>query len=324
MPIQKKAAFLSLFVSVFVLVFKAYAYYQTKSLAIMSDALESVVNVVTGVLAMVVVRIALMPADDEHPYGHGKVEHFSAAFEGGLIFFAALAIIYESISKMISPVPPINLVQGIFYSAIASLINLAVGLFILNIGRKHNSEALKANGKHLLSDVITTVGIIIGLGLVLITGLGILDPIIGALVGVWLSYEAFKIIRENFGALLDRKDPELIKRILAAIKKNKKPEIIDVHNLRMIRSGSFHHIDAHIVVPEFMSLTDVEILTHEFERKVVKEYAFDGEFAFHLDPCKKHYCSICEVDYCKIRKRPFVEARPLTEKGLISNPRHTD
>lgn len=324
MTVQKKAAYLSLVVSFFVFGLKAYAYFQTKSLAIMSDALESIINVVTAIVALAVIRVAMAPADEEHPYGHGKVEHFSAAFEGGLILFAALLIIYESVTKLFLPEPPANLAVGIFYSALATFINLAAGLYVLNVGRKNNSEALKANGKHLLSDVFTTVAIMVGLGLVMLTGFYILDPIVGILAGCWLSFEAYKIIRENFSALLDTREPETVKQILTAINKVKKPAIIDVHNLRMIRSGGFHHIDAHVVVPEYWNLNKVDDLTHDFENKVVKEYPFDGEFAFHLDPCKKQYCSICQMDDCPVRKKPFIAIRPLTEEGIISGPRHTD
>lgn len=324
MSVQKKAAYLSLVVSFFVFSLKAFAYLQTRSLAIMSDALESVVNVVTAVVALAVIRVALAPADDDHPYGHGKIEHFSASFEGGLILFAALLIIYESGKKLIYPEPITNLAVGIFYSALATLINLGAGLYVLNVGKKNNSEALKASGKHLLSDVFTTVAIMIGLGLVMITGFHVLDPIVGVIAGCWLSFEAYKIIRENFSALLDRKEPEVVKQILQAIEKAKKPALIDVHNLRMIRSGGFHHIDAHVVVPEFWNLNQVDELTHEFENKVVKSYSYDGEFAFHIDPCKRQYCSICEMAECPVRKKPFVAIRPLTDEGITSGPRHTD
>lgn len=326
MVAQKKinASYLSLAVSFLVFGLKAFAYFQTKSLAIMSDALESIVNVVTAIVALFVIRYATAPADDDHPYGHGKVEHFSASFEGGLILFAALMIIYESVKKIIDPVAPQNLAVGIFYSALATVLNLVVGIYLLNFGKRHNSEALKASGKHLLSDVMTTVVIVIGLGLVMLTGYTILDPIVGVLAGIWLTYEAYKIIHENINVLMDSKEPELVKQILLAIQKSKEPEIIDIHNLRMIRSGGFHHIDAHIVVPEYLSLNEVEALTHTFEKKVVKQYTFDGEFAFHLDPCKKQYCSICEMKQCPIRKNAFVAIRPLTEESLTTGPCHTD
>ena len=154
-----QAAWISLLVSGLVLFLKTKAYYQTHSVAVLSDALETVVNVVTAVMALYAVKMAAEPADENHPYGHGKMEYFSAAFEGGLIFFAALAILFQAIKSFFVPVDIQNIYEGVKYLAIATALNLAVGLYLLWVGKKEKSEALRASGKHVLADVVTTLGI---------------------------------------------------------------------------------------------------------------------------------------------------------------------
>lgn len=324
MSTTQRAARLSLVISFIVLTLKFIAYFQTSSAAILSDAIETITNVVTAVVAVVVLKYALAPADEEHPYGHGKLEYFSAAFEGGIILFAALAIIFESIRSLILGNEIQNLNTGLFYILIASFVNAAAGLYIRSIGRKQNSEALKASGAHLLADVKTTAGIIVGLLLYKLTGLKWIDPLIGVLVGFWLAYESVQIIKNNVGGLLDQTDLTSVGHLSEKIEKHLTPEIIDIHNLRIIRSGSFHHIDAHLVVPQFLEIHLVHELIHQFEKQVVLDYKFDGEFAFHTDPCYQKFCSICEVKDCPLRLSAFTGRRKMNERHLISPPKYTE
>lgn len=324
MSTTQQAARLSLIISFFVLALKFVAYFQTSSAAILSDAIETIVNVVTAVVAVVVLKYALAPADEEHPYGHGKLEYFSAAFEGGIILFAALAIVFESIRSLILGNEIQNLNTGLFYILMASLINAAVGLYIRSIGIKQNSEALKASGAHLLADVKTTAGIIVGLLLYKLTGLKWIDPLIGVLVGFWLAYESVQIIKNNVGGLLDQTDLTSVGHLAEKIEKHLTPEIIDIHNLRIIRSGSFHHIDAHLVVPQFLEIHLVHELIHQFEKQVVLDYKFDGEFAFHTDPCYQKFCSVCEISNCPLRISEFKSRRKMNGRHLISAAQYTE
>ncbi len=317
---RQTAALISVGVSIVVLVWKFKAYYATNSSAVLSDALETVANVITSCAALFAVKVAAAPADENHPYGHGKAEHFSAAFEGGLVFFAGITIIFTSFQHFFSGSQLENIRTGIEYSLIATCFNLFTGFHLLRVGKNENSAALKASGKHLLSDVITTVGVIAGLGLIYFTGQIWIDPALSLMLGSWLIFDAYKIMRINSGALMDEADEHLIEQLACAIDSHKVPGVIDIHNLRMIRSGNFHHIDAHMVVPEFWTIDKVHAMSRDFEKAVVHTYEFDGEFAFHMDPCKQNYCTFCQVEPCVIRKNKFAGLRKMTRSHLKAGP----
>lgn len=319
-----KVAFGTLIVSLIVLLLKAKAYYVTLSLAVMSDALETVINVVTAIVALVAVKVAAEPADEDHPYGHGKLEYFSASFEGGLIFFAALAILYQAVKSFFQPLEFTDILSGNIYLIAATAINLMVGLYLIRHGQKENSEALKASGKHIMSDVATSVGVLVGLGLVKWTGLAWVDSAIAFAVGLYLMYEAFQILKTTSGALMDAIDPEIITMLANSLNQHREDEIIDIHNLRMIRSGSFHHIDAHVVVPSYMNVETIHEVTHEFELRVVKDYKYDGEIAFHIDPCMQAYCLQCHMKDCSIRKAEFSQEKKFDQTNLIKGPQYTN
>lgn len=321
---RTRAAWISAIASLLIFLLKIGAYKLTNSAAVLSDALESIVNVVASIVALFVIRFATQPADEEHPYGHGKAEYFSAAFEGGLIFFAALMIIAESLKALVSHAPPQKLEVGISIIGVAAFLNLILGIFLKRVGKNHHSEALQASGAHVISDVTTTVGVMVGLGLVIWTRIEWLDPAIAILVGLHLAFSGFGIVRQSWGGLLDESDEEALANLADSIGRNRRPGIIDIHHLRVIRSGSFHHVDAHLVVPEYWDVAFVHNVTNEFEQQVVKDYTFDGEIAFHLDPCKKSYCQICDVMDCPIRMVPFESLRPLTVKSLTSGPVKTN
>lgn len=318
------AAYVSLVVSVIVLILKIKAYYVTNSAAVLSDALETVVNVVTAVVALFAVKLAAEPADSNHPYGHGKMEYFSAAFEGGLIFFAALAILYNGVLALLQSHEIQNFAEGFYYSLAATAINLATGLYLVYVGKKTRSEALKASGKHVLSDVVTTLGVFISLALVYYFKDPRIDAVISLFFGLILAFESYKIVRKNSGALLDEADDNLLEKLSAALEKQRTPEIIDIHHLRMIRSGNFHHIDAHMVVPEFYDIKTVHEISNDFERAVVKEYEFDGEFAFHTDPCQRSYCAVCRVEPCPVRQLPFKHLKPWTTQHIVAGPQYSE
>jgi cation diffusion facilitator family transporter len=264
------------------------------------------------------------PADENHPYGHGKAESFSSTFEGGLIFFAAVMIISEAIKALVHSEPANKLEIGLVFVGASAVLNLILGLYLKRTGTKHQSEALRASGVHVISDVVTTVGVMIGLVLVLLTGWQWLDPVIAIVVGLQLAYSGYKIMRESLGVLMDEQDEEVLENLARSLQKNRRPGIIDIHELRTIRSGRFHHVDTHLVVPEFWDISRVHALGNAFEADVVRDYEFDGELAFHMDPCKKSFCSVCALAECPIRRFPFEQERPFTVKSLTGRPQPTN
>jgi cation diffusion facilitator family transporter len=316
----KWASRLSVFVSFFVLGFKSLAYYQTNSQAVLSDALESIVNVTASLVALWLIHYSIAPADEDHPYGHGKVEYLSAAFEGGLVCFAGIMIIAEAIQALMRGQSLANFEAGFIYSIIASLFNLALGLYLRNIGKKHHSAALTSSGTHVLSDLWTTAGSLLGLGFVWATGLTWVDAAVAILMALYLLVTGYKVVRSAFGGLIDEHDEESLDRLAGVLEKNRISGIIDIHQTRMIRAGRFHHIDAHVVVPEFWDVSEAHHQTTMFERKVVTEYHLEGEIAFHLDPCLKAYCHQCNFEPCPIRSAAFEKRHPITAKSLTQKP----
>jgi cation diffusion facilitator family transporter len=314
------SAWISLFVSIFITGLKFYAFSITHSQAVFSDALESIVNVLTAIVALIVMKFVAEPADERHPYGHGKLEYFSSAFEGGMIAFAALAIAYEAIRSLIQGPTLKEVEMGMLVVVSAAFLNFLLGMHLKVVGRKYNSLALQASSAHVMSDVITTIGVLIGLMLVKVTGWSWLDPVVALLVAAQLIYSGYLIVRQSAGGLIDEIDLSSLGKLVEAINKNRKVGLIDFHNVRIIRSGKFHHVDAHIVVPDFWETKKVHDECHEFEKKVVELYPFDGEFAFHVDPCQQHYCSICDLADCPIRLRPFSNCRIATVDSVIKGP----
>lgn len=322
--IRNRAAWISAIASIFIFLLKVYAYRITGSTAVLSDALESIVNVIAAAVALYVVRLSAEPADENHPYGHGKAESFSSTFEGGLIFFAAVMIIAEGIRALLYPEPARQLEIGLIFVGAGAFLNLLLGLYLRRTGTQHQSEALRASGTHVLSDVVTTAGVMVGLALVILTGWIWLDPVIAILVGLQLAYSSYKIIRESLGVLMDEQSEDVLENLTRALQKNRRPGIIDVHELRIIRAGRFHHIDAHLVVPEYWDILRVHALGNAFEADVVRDYEFDGELAFHVDPCKKSFCSVCAVPDCPVRRAPLQQERTFTVKSLTGRPQPTN
>jgi cation diffusion facilitator family transporter len=316
---KTKIARINIAVSFVVLALKFAGYYVSGSTAIFGDALETLVNVLTAFTALMVIYFVAKPADENHPYGHGKLEFFSAAFEGGLVFFAGISIFIESVRAFKSNQPVVEIELGMVFIFIASLVNLLMALALRKVGDKQKSVTLVASSIHLMSDVYTTVGVLVGLLLVRFTQLMWIDAIISAFVALHLLVESYKIVRKSISGLTDEMDQESLDELAIAIKKNVNPGIINIHNLRSIRSGNFHHIDAHLIVPEFWDVAKVHKATHDFEKRVVADYPYDGEFAFHLDPCGRKYCEACDVSDCPIRESPFLKRFSFASNHMIKS-----
>lgn len=307
-----RAGFISLAVSMVLLAAKYQAYRLTGSTAILSDALESIVNVVAAVFAIGALIFAGRPADRNHPYGHGKMEFMSAAFEGGLIAFAALVIVYEVVVSLIHGVELRALDLGLTIVLGAGLVNLALGYYLVRAGRRYDSLTLLADGRHVLADFYTSAGVVVGLLLVRLTGFVWLDPVVAAVVALNLMWTGVRLIRQASAGLLDEEDPALLHRLLQVLQPHLGQGVIRVHHLRAIRAGRFHHVDAHLVVPEFWSVDRSHELAEDLGERVMKELGAEGEMTLHTDPCHRIYCRMCDLDDCPVRREPFTGRPRLT------------
>lgn len=309
---------ISIIVGSLILALKFWAYQLTGSAALKSDALESIVNVVSAVFTFGAIVFAERPADESHPYGHGKIEYFSAAFEGGLISLAAILILYEAVRTFISGHPVTHLDTGMILNLSAGLMNGILGFWLIRFGRRKHSKAIEADGHHVVSDFYTTLGLIVGLLIIRLTGYFWLDPVLAALIGLLLIRTGFKLVRESSAALLDKEDPKLISRLIEGMNHHRPKDVIDVHALRTLRSGRHTHIDIHVAVPEFYSLEQAHDVVKIFGNDVMKDLELEGEFHTHIDPCKKLYCEYCEVSPCGIRRAACQRSETLTLEKSIS------
>lgn len=304
-----RAGIVSLLVGALLLGVKYFAYLETHSAAILSDALESIINVVAAVFLLGGIVFAGRPADAGHPYGHGKIEYFSAVFEGGLIAFAAVAIGWYAVEDLVRG-PEVGAVElGLALTVGAGLANAALGWYLVRVGRRARSIALVADGQHVLSDFWTSAGVVVGLALVRLTGFAWLDPVTALVVAANLARTGVGLVREAAGGLLDEEDTALLGRLVAAFDANRRPGIIRVHRLRAIRAGRFAHVDAHVIVPEYWSVQQAHDEIDAFERRVLAACEVEGEMVFHTDPCWRALCRMCEMPDCPVREAPF-EGRP--------------
>ena len=315
---RTRVAVLSIVAGCFILGLKYYAYHVSQSTALKSDAIENVVNVVAAVFALGAIIFAGKPADREHPYGHGKIEHFSAVFEGGMISLAAVLIIYEAVRAVVERVPLQNLSRGLAINFTAGVLNGLLGLYLIHKGKQQNSHALIADGHHVLSDFYVTLGLGGGLLLVQFTGLRWLDPFLAVMVGAILAWTGFKLVRESSAALLDAEDPGLIEHLVAVINRIRPVDVLAIHELRTLRSGRYTHVDIHVVIPEFYSIAQGHELAERFNGAVVKDAAIEGELHTHVDPCHRDYCAQCAVSPCPIRQAPKTEEHPITLEQALS------
>jgi len=297
----RKAARIAFFFSLLLLLVKFSAYFLTDSKAILSDAIESIINVVTGAFLMVSIVISTTPVDADHPYGHGKIEAFSSGLEGGLIILAAFMILVEAVPGFFAPAPPRNLGYGILLLLGSGGGNCLVGLYLLRSGKKYKSEALAADGHHLLTDFYTSGGVVVGLTLVRLTGLTWLDPLTACLVAVNILVPGIRLVRRAVRNLMNEADPEFLGRVVEALNRLKQPGWLHPHKLRGIRSGRYHHIDLHISLPRHWTLDRVHQVEQEISDTLLAEIGEEGDVMVHVDPCEDTYCPCCGLEPCPDR-----------------------
>ncbi len=302
--------FVALIAGFLILLLKLAAYYISNSMALKSDALESLVNLLAGSFASFAVLYARKPADRGHPYGHGKIEYVSSFFEGGLITLAAVLISYEAIENLIRGIELKRLGLGLLINFAAGTMNGILGMWLVHMGKKKRSAAIEADGHHLLSDFVTTLGVAGGLLAVHFTGISWLDPAIALVFGLWLGYAGGRVLLRSIMSLMDTENPELLKRLVSAMNSVDDSNVLAVHALRTMHLGDYTHVDIHIVLPEVYDIGRANEIVHAFEHSVLSEAGMRGEFHSHVDPCKRQYCSHCSIEQCPIRQYPCTEKRP--------------
>jgi cation diffusion facilitator family transporter len=280
----KKFIYLSIFAAVMTISLKGTAYWMTGSVGLLSDALESCVNLLAALIALVVLTIAEKPADDEHAYGHTKAEYFSSAIEGGLIIVAACSIVWSAYPRLLDPQPLENLSVGLLISLAASLINLVVAFVLLREGKKSNSITLTADGKHLMTDVWTSVGVLLAIGMVKLTGWLILDPIIAMLVALNIVWTGYRLMHQSARGLIDTAIPGEERKQIEEIFDQYRQTGIEFHSLMTRQAGQRKFVSVHILVPGEWTVQKGHDLLEVIEARVRGHFPFPVTVFTHLEP----------------------------------------
>lgn len=297
----KKIISLSLIVGIVLMLAKFVAYFITASNAILTDALESIVNVVASAFAFYSIYLTALPKDHNHPYGHGKIEFFSVFLEGTLIILAGIFIVFKSAYNVLYPNNIRSLLSGVYIVAFTGFSNGLLGWYMVSHSKKLNSLTLNADGKHLLIDALTSFGLVIGLLAIYFTGYLWIDSFISFSLGFFIIYNGYHLIRKAVGGLMDESDEDIVKEVISHLNQNRKPEWIDVHNLRTQRYGSGIHIDCHLTLPYYFDLIKVHEEVSLLDKIISKKTTISTEFFIHADPCLPQCCHYCDMLNCPVR-----------------------
>ncbi len=298
--IQRNIALLS----VVLFLAKIFAWYLTGSVTVLTDALEGIVNMIAGFLGLFSITLAAMPRDTNHPYGHGKAEFLSSAVEGTLIVLSGFVIIFEAIQHLLVPHPLQKLDLGLLIVAAAGGVNFLAGKYAEKKGKKNNSMILESAGKHLQTDAWSTVAIIIGLLLIILTGNRYqwLDGAVALCFACIIMITGYKVLRRSISGIMDEMDVTLLKEVIALLQASRKPQWIDLHNLRVIQYGNLMHVDAHMTMPWYYTVNEADNEIQQLEKLIKSKFGSQVELFIHIDGCKDYQCRLCAMENCKVRK----------------------
>ncbi len=317
-----RAGAISVGIGFVILMAKFIAWFLTGATVLLADAVESIVNVIAAAMVTYSVAVAARPPDRDHPYGHGKAEPLSAAVEGALIVIAAMVIVVEAIRHIIIGPELQQLGTGIVVAGVAGLGNLGLGLYLIRVGRREGSEAIQADGAHILTDVVTTVGGIAALIAVQLTGIQLLDPLVALAVAANILVTGWRVVRRALGGLLDEADFAFLSEIARRLERERPPEWIEIHEMRARRAGAFHHIDLHLTVPRYHSISQAHQTGDALEQALLAFVGTGGGAVVHLDPCQPRHCSGCAMEDCPVRSEALedrfdFDVESLTKPGTI-------
>ena len=312
------------FLSVTLFAGKMIAWYLTHSVTVLTDALEGIVNMSTGFIGLYSIHLASMPRDTNHPYGHGKAEFLSSAVEGTLIIVAGVVIIYEAIHHLLVPHELERLDTGLIIVIVAGSINFLAGKFAEKKGEQNNSMVLVSAGKHLQTDAYSTVAIVAGLTLIILTQnkLPWLDSAVGLLFSVIIMITGYKVLRRSISGIMDEMDMGLLQKVIELLQDKRVAQWIDLHNLRVIHYGSMMHVDAHMTLPWYYTVAQADKEIHEFERLISSHFQHKVEVFIHIDGCTSDQCKLCAVESCPERKDPFRQQVEWTIQNVWADEKH--
>lgn len=302
---------------------KLTAYLVTKSNAILTDALEGLVNILGAAFGLFSLYYATLPRDENHPYGHGKIEFISSGFEGGLILVAGFSMVVKAGYSFFYPNSVTINFLGISLVVIAGILNSVMGWSMVKQGEKVNSIQLQSGGKHLLSDGYSTAGLIAGLGIVWLTGINALDNVLAIILGIVISVTGIKIIRKSIAGVMDEADPEQLIQVASVLENKRKAAWVDIHNFRIVRYGSRFHLDAHLTLPWYFSLKDSHDEVNELEAVLNDVFEKDVEASIHTEPCIPSSCEICSFSPCSHRQHDFVKRISWEGNHIYTDEHHS-
>lgn len=301
---------------------KLLAWWTTNSNAVLSDALESIVNIVAGSFTLFSLYLSAQPRDNNHPYGHGKVEFLSAGLEGGLIFLAGIGIMAKAAYNLFVPQPLEHLGWGMVWVGISGLVNYLLGSWISRQGTKSHSLALQASGQHLQTDGWTSAGLLLGLGLVWWTQFNWMDNLLALGFAAFILYSGYGLVRQAVAGIMDETDPQLVEAIVGNFEAHRLPQWIDIHNLRLIKYGPTLHLDCHMTLPWYFNARQTHTAIRALEDLGAKTHPQPLEFFVHVDPCQPVSCPHCLVMDCPERTAAFVAKVPWTVDNVMKNLNH--
>ncbi len=302
---------------------KLLAWHFTNSDAVFSDAMESIVNIIAAFMGLYSLYLAAKPKDVDHPYGHGKVEFVTSGVEGALIIFAGIIIIIQAVDSLLHDNIPKQLDWGIWIVAATAAINYLMGHISYKKGIKENSLVLQSSGKHLQSDTFTTIGVVISLILVYYTKLYWIDAVVALLFGAYIMVVGYKIIRKALSGIMDEADLDLLQNLSKFLNEKRKPQWVDLHNMRIQQHGSGLHIDAHFTLPWYYELRKAHNEMEDLYKLIGENTDRTIEFNFHLDDCKSFSCEICALHECPARQKPFVKKIEWNNKTIAQVDKHS-
>jgi cation diffusion facilitator family transporter len=318
---QKRIILFAWIVGIILMTAKFGAYFLTKSNFVLTDAAESIVNVLASSFAFFSIYLAALPRDINHPYGHGKVEHLSGFIEGGLIIIAAVTIVVKSVYGLLHPNPIHELVTGALIMGATGIVNGALGWYMTGKGKSLPSVTLDADGRHLLADMITSIGLVAGLLLINFTKIIWLDSALSICAAIYILISGYRLVRKSVSVLLDEADFNIVNEAIKVLNERRREPWIDIHNFRAQKYGNELHIDCHLTLPNYFDLNRVHEQVKLIDQLINSEVT-KTELFIHTDPCVPACCHYCNMPDCPIRSEAKTEDIAWTLDKIIRNKKH--